>query len=275
MTALDRDDFEEPRCLLNMDDPAAAPVERIDAGRVIARLDEYLSRNDKAGAERHLLYWLEEARAGRDRRGEHSLKNELMGFYRKEGKEEEALRFALSALEDLTPLGLAGTVTAGTCLVNVATVYFTFHRAKEAMPYFEQARPLYESLLPGDDPRLGGLYNNTALALTDLGRYDQALELYQKALETMAKKPGGELEEAITHLNMANTLEGKLGLEEADEPIGEHLEAALALLDDPKVPHDGYYAFVCEKCAPTFGYYGHFFTQSDLEWRAREIYERA
>ena len=274
MAGIDRSDYEEPRCLLCMDDPAKAPVESIDTGRVIDKLDDYLSRNDKAGAERHLLYWLEEARAGRDRRGEHTLKNELMGFYRKEGREREAVEFAESALADLAPLGLEDTATAGTCLVNVGTVYFTFHHAGKALPYLERARALYEKHLPADDPRLGGLYNNTALTLTDLERYGEALALYEKALAVMAKKPGGELEEAITHLNMADTLTAQLGSEKAEAAVAQHLDAAIALLDSPEVPRNGYYAFVCEKCAPVFGFYGLFLTKADLEARAKEIYER-
>lgn len=271
---LDKSDYEEPRCLLCMEDPKSAPVDPVDLSRVISKLDEYLSRNDKPGAERHLLYWLEEARAGRDRRGEHSLKNELMGFYRKEGREAEAIRYAQSALADLEPLGLADTATAGTCLVNVGTVYFTFRHGELALPYLERARALYEKHLAGDDPRLGGLYNNTGLTLTDLRRFDEALALYEKALAVMAKKPGGELEEAITHLNMADTLTAQLGSEAAESAVEVHLAAAEKLLDAPGIPRNGYYAFVCEKCAPVFGSYGYFLIQRDLQARAKEIYDR-
>ena len=38
---------------------------------------------------------------------------------------------------------------------------------------------------------------------------------------------------------------------------------------------DGYYAFVCEKCASVFGYYGRFFYDGELRARARGIYERS
>ena len=47
---------------------------------------------------------------------------------------------------------------------------------------------------------------------------------------------------------------------------------AEALLDTPSVPRNGYYAFVCEKCAPTFSYYGYFLTAEKLTGRAEEIY---
>ena len=38
---------------------------------------------------------------------------------------------------------------------------------------------------------------------------------------------------------------------------------------------DGYYAFVCEKCASVFGYFGYFVYEKELEKRARDIYERS
>jgi hypothetical protein len=63
------------------------------------KLDEYWGARDYAGAERHLLYWLEEARLGCDERGELMLRNELMGHYRKLGKENEAIAQAEAALK--------------------------------------------------------------------------------------------------------------------------------------------------------------------------------
>ena len=78
------EDYEEPRCLLCGEPYGAEQVESIPQQRVIDKLDEYMSRRDYAGAERHLLYWLAEAEANRDERGQLMLNNELMGFYRKQ-----------------------------------------------------------------------------------------------------------------------------------------------------------------------------------------------
>ena len=90
----------------------------------------------------------------------------------------------------------------------------------------------------------------------------------------MGKVPGGAQEQAITYLNMANAVEEELGMERGEKRIFEYLDKAEALLNSPDVPRDGYHAFVCEKCAPTFGYYGYFLTQQELNKRAEEIYER-
>ena len=83
---------------------------------------------------------------------------------------------------------------------------------------------------------------------------------------------GGDLEIAITYLNMASAKESELGLAEADTFISDLLCRAQALLDAWS-NRDGYYAFVCEKCASVFGYYGHFAYEADLAERARRIYE--
>ena len=62
------EDYQEPACLLCMDDPAEGrPVSPIDTGRVVDKLEEYLSRSNYDGARRHLEYWLAEARAGKGR----------------------------------------------------------------------------------------------------------------------------------------------------------------------------------------------------------------
>ena len=59
---LRKEDYEEPRCLLNMN--PTPRVTHIPTTRVIAKLDEYFSRNDYQSAERHLKYWRAEAAAG-------------------------------------------------------------------------------------------------------------------------------------------------------------------------------------------------------------------
>ena len=60
--------------------------------------------------------------------------------------------------------------------------------------------------------------------------------------------------------------------EEPAQPAAE--DQAEELLDTEGIPHDGYYAFVCEKCEPTFRYYGYFLYANELKKRAEEIYGR-
>ena len=86
------------------------------------------------------------------------------------------------------------------------------------------------------------------------------------------KRTDGELEVAITYLNMASAAEAECGIVDADERIQGYLDDAVAILE-AHAKRDGYYAFVCEKCASVFGYYGRFFYEKELKERARRIYE--
>lgn len=246
----------------------------ISTERVLSKLDEHLGRNDYDSAERHLLYWLGEAQSVGDKRCALLCLNELAGLYRKLAKEEKAIETVGSLLNLIGEMGIENNVGAGTTYINCATVYKAFSRAAEALPIFEKAREVYEKHLPAMDKRFGGLFNNMALALVDLERYGEAYELYDKAIEVMQNTEDGGLEVAITYLNIASAKEAELGAVESEEAVKECIEKATELLDNHPV-RDGYYAFVCEKCASVFGYYGYFVYEKELSRRASEIYERS
>ena len=269
------EEYLEPDCPL-CDNPAGAqPYGRpVPQQRILAKLDDYMSRRDYAGAERHLLYWLKEAEQGRDRRGELLVLNELVGHYRKTGSRENALPFAERAIALLKDMDFESSISAGTTYVNAATAFSAFGENHRALVLFEKARALYESSPHTRAHLLGGLYNNMALVLKALERYEEAFTLFEKAMTAMAEVPGGVLEQAVTCLNMADTVAARDGLEEGEERIAQLLERAEALLRDDSAPHDGYYAFVCEKCAPCFRYYGWFAVADELEQEAQVIYER-
>ena len=244
----------------------------VSVERILSKLDEYLNKNDYNSAERHLVYWLSEAENGCDVRTELLVRNELMGLYRKLGRESKAIECVSAALDKIEKLGIAHQVGAATTFLNCATVYKAFGKAAESIPLFEHARSVYESELEADDSRLGGLYNNMALSLVDIERFSEANELYEKAISVMEQTHNGDLEVAITYLNMASAAEAELGIVDADMTIQSYLDKAEKLIEN-HTKKDGYYAFVCEKCASVFGYYGRFIYENELKERAREIYE--
>ena len=252
--------------------PRLRPIPR---QRVIEKLDWYMGRRDYAGAERHLLYWLEEARLGGDLRGALMLRNELVGYYRKTGQRDRALENGEAALALVERLDFGDTISAATTCVNFATALNAFEENERALTLFERARPIYESSAAIRPDLLGGLYNNMALTCVALGRFDEAEALYDKAMATMAKAPHGALEQAITCLNMADLVAARDGMEAGEGAIYALADRAVALLDDPSLAHDGYYAFVCEKCAPTLEYYGYFDDARRLKEEAERIYAGA
>ena len=246
----------------------------INSQRVLAKLDEFLNKNDYNSAERHILYWLNETKNLGDKSASLLLQNELCGLYRKLNREKDALKAVENALALVIAMGIEESIGAGTTYINSATVLKAFGRAKDAIPLFEKALTVYEKELSKTDKRFGGLYNNMALALVDLKEFRKAFDLYEKAIFVMQNVEDGMLEVAITYLNIANLKEAELGLEDAQESIDTLLDKAKTILDEYD-NRNGYYAFVCEKCAPTFGYYGYFAYENELKERVAVIYERS
>ena len=155
----------------------------IPVRRVIDKMNEYMSRLDYAGAERHLNYWLAEARAGGDRRGELTVLNELIGHCRKTGQKEAAERYSGEALSLLDALELGGSVTAGTTYINIATAAYVFGDYVRSMDMFDRAESVYLRNPDTDPQLLGGLYKSW-----DAAEYDALLE----RLQIPRDKPYGE-----------------------------------------------------------------------------------
>lgn len=269
---LSKEDYEEPCCPLKMNINQKA--EPIPVGRVLSKVDEYLSRNDYDSAEKALDYWHEEAKIGGDIRGELTVLNEKIGLYRKTGKKEQCFFAIDKCLALVKDCEFENTVTKGTTLLNCATGYCAFESYEKALPLYEKATVIYEKYLKETDERLGGLYNNTAICLMRLNNYEKSRLLFDKAIEIMSKVENAEGEIAITYCNLADLEAAQNGIAESEKKIDEYLEKAEELLDTKTLPRDGNYAFICEKCADTFGYYGFFMTEKELLKRAREIYER-
>ncbi|MCR5229898.1 MAG: tetratricopeptide repeat protein [Solobacterium sp.] len=270
------EDYAEPQCLLCGGPYGKAPeVKPVPQQRIAQKLDEYMSRRDYAGAGRHLLYWLEEAVLGNDLRGQLMLRNELVGHYRKTGEKEKAFANAEEALKLLDALEFDGTISSGTTYVNTATAYNAFGENRKSLELFEKAKKVYEAAPKTEPGLLGGLYNNMALTCSALQDYDRAMELYHKAFDIMGQVPSGQLEQAVTNLNMADTIEKMKGMEQGEKEIFDLLDQAYDLLVHSGAEHNGYYAFVLEKCAPAFSYYGYFMAAEELKQTAEKIYEGA
>jgi len=270
MSFLKKEDYEEPCCPLKMQNQ----ITSIPIRRVIEKLDEYLSRNDYENAEKHLLYWEKEAEAGGDKRGKLTVLNEQIGLYRKISKKAEAFTATKSAEELVNLCEFEDNITGATTYLNIATALKSFDNSKDALGYYEKAKTIYEKELPENDYRLGGLYNNLALVLCDLDRLEEAKDFYFKALDIMSKNENCEGEQAITYLNLCDLIAKEKGMENGEKEISQNIEKAYDLLINSTLEQNGDYAFICEKCAPTFLYYGYFAYSNELNERAKRIYER-
>lgn len=250
-------------------------VRPIPRRRIMEKVDEYMSRRDYPGVERLLLYWLGEAEAGRDDEGRLMVLGELIGHYRKTGEAGPGTSAIGEALQLIRSMGAENTVNAATTCINAATALHSFGAYERALELFQKAVPVYR-----DHPELpaqqrSGLYNNMGLTLAALERYDEAFEAYRFALDTLSQAGQGFPEQAMTCLNLADAVEACRGMEQGEAQIFSLLDEASRLLRHPDIPRDGYYAYVCEKCAPAFEYYGYFLDAETLKRTAEEIYDRA
>ena len=242
----------------------------MDLSRILSKLDYMVETKDFEGAKELLSYWLADAKSQGNLRGELSLYNESMGLYRKLGEKDIAVNCAENALSLVKKLEMEGSITAATTYINSATVYKAFGLAEKGIPFrMAEGRASASTMRPG-------------LALLDVGRYEDALESYRKALETMKKVPNGALESAITYLNKADVYdamrsdeehENDYSPEEWEERIADLVNKAAACFEEESLPRNGYYAFVAEKCIPSFEYYGHFMTGVTLKERVSAIIE--
>ena len=271
---MEREDYTDPQCPF-CTDLFKKNIKRIPTDRVISKLDEYFGKNDYNGAKKHLLYWLKDAKAEGDLNGEFTIRNELMGLYRKIGEIDNALKETSAVLNLIKTMENENSISAATAYLNAGTVYKAADNPQKSIEYFDLAKRIYEKDLDKNDSRLAGLYNNMALTLTALKDFERAREYYERAIAIMKNHKNGLLDCAISYLNMADTEEAEFGLEKAEEKINSLLEKAIDALDSEENERNGYYAFVCEKCASAFGYYGYFAYENELKERARKIYEGA
>ena len=242
----------------------------ISIPRILSKLDNYFEKNDYKGAESHLVNWLREAKQIQDKKLELCITNELVGLYRKLNREPEGLRAIRDALNLVYNMKITDNIGAGTTYLNCATAYQAFNMYENALRLFEMALEVYEKELSPTDQRRGGLYNNMGLTLVSMKRYGEAYHYYAKAIDIMSEQ-NLWLEVAMTYLNIANAKEAEYGLVQAEEAIEFLLEKAAKLIDAYE-DRGGYYAFVCEKCASVYGYYGWFVYKNKLLKRAEKIY---
>lgn len=273
---LDSFDFKEPRCSLcdgkEFYNPKLnTPQGRIPVDRIISKVDNLFNKNDYVEAGKLLEYWENEAIVLNDKMGELSILNELVGYYRKVGDKDKAYLSIERSLKLVDELDQSNIVSGATVFLNCATAYKAFGDAKSALALYEQAEKLYVKLLKENDERFGGLYNNMALALVDLGDYNQAENSYNKAISVMKKIPNGQADLAITYVNLAHLYE----LTNNYNAVTDSMFTAYNLLNTETLVRDGYYAYVCEKCAPSFEYFGYKIIAEELIKTAGELYARS
>ncbi len=270
---IDSFDYKEPRCsLCDGKDfyypDKDAPLGRIPVQRIIEKLDSLYNKNDISESGRLLTYWQKEAQNLKDLQGELSILNELLGYYRKVNLVNEGLLAIDRTNFIIDKLNLQESFSVATIYLNMATTLKAFKQPEQALVIYEKTFKIYSKTTT--PPELwAGYYNNFALTLVDLGEFEKAENNYFLALEKLVNTPNYYTDSAITQVNLAHLYEvmGK-----ADK-ITDCIFNAVNLLFDEKIIKNGYYAFVLEKCAPSFKHFGFDKLAVDCKTLSEKIYE--
>lgn len=246
------------------------PIGKINIGRVIGKLDSFFSSNDLDAAEAHLEYWEREARSLGDERSLLSILNEELGLFRRTGDKAKADLAVSEALAILGNLDVTALPTAATVIVNAATTMKAFGKASEAIPLYSEAEEIYRNAGKSADFDFAALLNNKAAALSELTRFDEAEECYNRAIDILKADGHHDGEIAVSLINLAHLYFDRD--DNAYSEVEEALDLAWEYINSARQPHDANYAFILSKCAPSFRYFKRIDEADALEAVAEEIY---
>lgn len=154
--------------------------------------------------------FLEERMAAAEAEGDNSalvtILNEAAGYYRNISLYQESVAAADRAVALLECMGCRDTVAYGTTLLNAATACRTAGDSMRALEYFIASLAVLQTLLPEDDHRLAGLYNNISAIHEEKGQWNEALEMLRKAGAIMEKNPDMPEDAAIVYTNLSMAL---------------------------------------------------------------------
>lgn len=252
----------------------------ISVDRILAKYDDYISKNDTISALKHLEYWEKEISIVKDdnifnKRSLLTIENELIGMYRQLKLKEKADKVISIALSLIDELEINRSASTSVIYTNIATSYKVFEEYDKALYYYNLAFDIYnEKDYDKNTYEYASLLNNYALVLIDTGDYDNANDKFNEAINVLNVLGGKDLEIAMTYLNIATLIDTKDGIDKEDI-IDENLNKAMAIFDGSSVTRNSYYAYVCDKAASVYSYFGYFLYAKELKERRDYIYERA
>jgi len=169
-------------------------------------LDKLFDLNKITEVETYLSDGLTEAIQQDDTAAVVFILNEMVGYYRVMCEYDKAVLFGTKALQILEGADEEGSIHYATTQLNLATALRAAGRHDEALAFYARVADSYETLLEPDAFEHASLYNNMSLALQELERWPEAMELQLKALDIAKRYPEKEYELAVTHTNLGNSM---------------------------------------------------------------------
>lgn len=210
----------------------------MDINVFFEKLDQFFSDNQIEKVDPFLCASLEQAKEEKDYGAYISICNEMIGFYRSISEFRKAFDVAEDVLLLMEELQLDRSEHFATTLLNAATAYRAAGNYKQAYVYYEQAIRIYDGLIPPEDYRYAGLYNNMSILLEKMEQNEEAVRYAGKALAIIEKMENGEMETATTLTNLA-----LLHFKISDyQKAQELLERALTLFEQNGDKTDAHYS---------------------------------
>ncbi len=130
--------------------------------------------------------------------------NEYIGFLREFERFEEGYKISEQILALLKEMGLEGSLSYATSLLNIATLLRAGGRFEDSLSLYKDVETLYDKLLPKDAMLRASFHNNRSLLYQEMGKIKESIDELSKAL-LIVKDNNADYETAVTYTNLANS----------------------------------------------------------------------
>lgn len=188
-----------------------------------AKLETHIKSRENDRIEAYLLSSLKEAKDKEDYGSYIVIGNEMISFYRSILQYKKAFDAAEDILLLMEELQLENSEHFASVLLNTAAAYQEAGETGQAYKYCQQALGIYKGILPENDCRLAGLYNNMSAMLEQMDRNEEAAQTMQQALTII--KTGSDTAEEAAALTSLGLIYFKLNKnEEARQALKQALQ---------------------------------------------------
>ncbi|WP_449236788.1 DUF4037 domain-containing protein [Bifidobacterium angulatum] len=208
-------------------------IPAFDADRFLQGLDAIFARHAAASeAAPYLEQAMSDAENAEDDAGLLTVLNETMGFYRSQGWHDKNQWIVQRTIELALRMGLEGSETWATTLINCATAMRAAKQYDQAEDLYTQALHCAENVYPPKDRRIAALHNNLSMLYQETGRAEASEHELREAMRILREasdNPSTDIDLASSCTNLALTLldEGKTDDAHAyaDEALAIHATA--------------------------------------------------
>ena len=195
-------------------------IPAFDADRFLQGLDAIFARHAAASeAAPYLEQAMSDAENAEDDAGLLTVLNETMGFYRSQGWHDKNQWIVQRTIELALRMGLEGSETWATTLINCATAMRAAKQYDQAEDLYTQALHCAEQVFSPDDRRIAALHNDLSMLYSETDRTEQAEHELRKAIDLLAsasENPSTDIDLASSYTNLALMLLADGQIDQAD-----------------------------------------------------------